>query len=414
MSLDVRSIAGGVGLLAISVLCFKAGGWVTQSLRQPAPQPVALRPAPAPKPAPKPIVTVVPAEGREAAPVAERVLPAAPERASEAAGQRRSEARDAARGHWRDQPGAAPPTEAHPAQRSEPPPPRVEPASAMPVRPAAPPPVQPRPEAAARIAPLDRVPALAAAIASLGSGPKAVQLLAAAARVEREPDDGEAWGELARHLHAARRAEAEPTAERALSLAKAQRDRAAMASATALLGQIALERGEVLKGLELSEQAIVLDLDHGRLAEAAYGLARIGSYHERAGNAGEAEARYTAALDAAVKGYDTPHAIRIMQRLGDIARGRRELDRAAELYQGALGLSHRSGNAEAMADQYANLGRVFAEKGERGEAETYWRSARDQYVRLGLQAKTAEMAGLLGAGAGVSPAAAKPRKQGTR
>jgi len=106
-------------------------------------------------------------------------------------------------------------------------------------------------------------------------------------------------------------------------------------------------------------------------------------------------AALSGALDEALRNNAATQALKILQQMaeGSIARG--DYAAAQHAYGQAISLAHLSRLGEERADQYANLGRMYWQKGDRGEAEAYWRAARDQYEQFDLTAKAAEMNALL-------------------
>ena len=116
----------------------------------------------------------------------------------------------------------------------------------------------------------------------------------------------------------------------------------------------------------------------------------------------QAPDKLAGALDEALRNNAAAEALKILQQMaqGSIARG--DYAAAQQSYNHAIKVAHLSKLGEARADQYANLGRMFLQKGDHAEAQAYWRAARDQYEQFDMSAKVAEMNTLLRQ---ISPAA---------
>ena len=101
------------------------------------------------------------------------------------------------------------------------------------------------------------------------------------------------------------------------------------------------------------------------------------------------------ALDDALRNNAAAEALKILQQMAQGSMARGDFAAAQTAYNQAINLAHLSKLGGARADQYANLGRMFLQKGDRGEAEAYWRAARDQYEQFDMTAQVAEMNTLL-------------------
>lgn len=101
------------------------------------------------------------------------------------------------------------------------------------------------------------------------------------------------------------------------------------------------------------------------------------------------------ALDVALRDNAAADALAILQQMADGSIRRGDFAAAQKAYSDALAIAHTRQMTEARADQYANLGRMFWKKGDKGEAVAYWRAARDQYEQFEVPAKVADMNSLL-------------------
>jgi tetratricopeptide (TPR) repeat protein len=361
-------------------------------------------------------------------PAAKLPVASAPEEMT--AEERRAKARAAAKAHWPKGTSTAS-LEEKPATKSQP---TVEAAASPRPAPAAPTPAAVNkatspvaaagaaamPQPARRTGRLGDIAGLAPAISALEAArsPLLADVLAAVDDIKSQPQSAGAWNALAGDLKRAGHAEpALAAAEQARRLAEAQSDRTEAGTAVGLIADIEHARGNTAEALEATLKAIEIDEQIGRIEHLVPRYVRLAEKAIAERDAVKGEALLTRALEWAWQTNRGAEALQLLPRIGDLARRRRDFDTASRMYQDALALSHRMGQAEVMADQYANLGRTLAEKGERGEADTYWRSARDQYERLGLTQKAADAAAAIRQSAGMpvpprqpaAPAVLSPR-----
>ena len=122
-----------------------------------------------------------------------------------------------------------------------------------------------------------------------------------------------------------------------------------------------------------------------------------------------------AALDTALQNSAAADALSILQQMAEGAIKKGDYAAAQKAYTDALDIAHARQMSEARADQYANLGRLHWKKGEKSEAESYWRAARDQYEQFEVSAKVTEMNSLLRqASPGAITSPSRPDQSGKR
>jgi tetratricopeptide (TPR) repeat protein len=412
---NLQSIAIGGGLLALSVGAFALGNALSAAFK-PLP---AIVPAPAIQPMPvasSPVLTppvtaqVVPSvaiakpEASAAAaqaPAADPALPA-PEGASPtvassttasanvASEERRAKARKDAAGHWNGKPGAVAvaPTVSAPAERAaaSPAPETVPPIKAPEPSPAPANSATANPTAIRNLGFLTELKGVPEAIAAIDSrqDETASSLDHLVQGVVDNRSDPMSWSHLAAALdRGGQRAAAIAVANRAMNAAKRQQDGAAVTQLTQQIAQ-----------LEMAGSDAKLP--------AAPASGKVGSARKAEPATNQAPDKLAGALDEALRNNAATEALKILQQMaqGSIAKG--DYAAAQQSYNHAITVAHLSKLGEARADQYANLGRMFLQKGDRTEAEAYWRAARDQYEQFDMTAKVAEMNTLLRQ---ISPAA---------
>lgn len=354
-----------------------------------ASQPPATNPAVSPTVPPSAQATISPASP---APDVSSPAVAAPVVSEE----RRAKARKDAAGHWDGKPGAiaaapsAPATSAMPAATSAPDaiPPVKSVAAVSAAVPAA---ASSSSAVAAPTAPrnlgflteLKGVPeAIAAIDARKDEIAGSLDLLVQGVVDNRS--DPLSWSHLAAALdRGGQRPAAIAVANRGMNAAKRLQDGAAVTQLTQQIAQFELAGGAAQQSSALAAGKV----SGSRKAEPAQATAPD---------------MLDGALDEALRNNAAAEALKILQQMaqGSIVRG--DYAAAQQSYNHAIKVAHLSKLGEARADQYANLGRMFLQKGDRAEAQAYWRAARDQYEQFDMTGKVAEMNMLLRQ---ISPAA---------
>jgi tetratricopeptide (TPR) repeat protein len=294
--------------------------------------------------------------------------------AAVASEERRAKARKDAASHWNDKPGAiaaaplAPATLAMPAATPVPAPAAASSSSAV----AAP----TAPRNLGFLTELKGVPeAIVAIDARKDETASSLDLLVQGVVDNRS--DPLAWSHLAAALdRGGQRPAAIAVANRGMNAAKRTQDGAAVTQLTQQIAQFELAGGAAQQPAALAAGKV----SGSRKAEPALITAPD---------------QLDGALDEALRNNAAAEALKILQQMaqGSIARG--DYAAAQQSYNHAIKVAHLSKLGEARADQYANLGRMFLQKGDRTEAEAYWRAARDQYEQFDMTAKVVEMNTLL-------------------
>lgn len=189
--------------------------------------------------------------------------------------------------------------------------------------------------------------------------------------------DSMAWSNLAAALdRGGQRSAAIAVANRGMNAAKRQQDGGAVT--------------------QLTQQIARLELAGSKASPAAVPTSGKGSgAHPGDPAAVQEPDKLAGALDDALRNNAAAEALKILQQMAQGSMARGDFAAAQTAYNQAINLAHLSKLGGARADQYANLGRMFLQKGDRGEAEAYWRAARDQYEQFDMTAKVAEMNTLL-------------------
>lgn len=252
----------------------------------------------------------------------------------------------------------------------------------------------------------------AVAAAALGTSASAGAVTTAAAAIAAKPRAITAWAMLGEALIGVEQPEAAEIAlNRALTLPKpTDDDKGAAGAATGNLAALALRRGDVTAGTELTRKSIEIHRDLGRYDAIMAAYMALANHHVINRDPAKAEAVLGDAIAQADQDRQGGAVLQAQQRLAELALSQRQFEKADQLFQSALQSSHALGLPESMADQYASLGLVWAARGDRVEAETYWRAAKDQYEQLGLTVKAQTVTALLRAS---SPTALRSPSQPT-
>ena len=189
--------------------------------------------------------------------------------------------------------------------------------------------------------------------------------------------DPMAWSHLAAALdRGGQRSAAIAVANRGMNAAKRQQDGGAVTQLTQQIARLELAGSEAR-------------------APAAAGLAKGGGARPGEPAPVQEPDKLAGALDDALRNNAAAEALKILQQMAQGSMAKGDFAAAQTAYNQAINLAHLSKLGGARADQYANLGRMFLQKGDRGEAEAYWRAARDQYEQFDMTSKVAEMNALL-------------------
>ena len=411
---NLQRIAIGGGLLVLSIGAFALGHAVSEAFKPlpaivplpaSAPKPVASSSLPGPLSSPLSGPAVPPAVSPTPPPAAKAAIPSvlpAPDVSSPAAispgassDERRAKARKDAEAHWSGKPGAVAAGATLPAANESavatPAPEAVRPAKAAAALPAPGPMPIPANSATANssaarslglLTEMKGVPeAIAAIDARKDEVASSLELLIQGVVDNRA--DPLSWSHLAAALdRGGQRAAAIAVANRGMSAAKRQQDGAAVTQLTQQIAQLELAGGDAKQPVAVSVKAST----SGKTEPATV----------------QAPDKLAGALDEALRNNAAAEALKILQQMaqGSIAKG--DYASAQQSYNHAIKVAHLSKLGEARADQYANLGRMFLQKGDPNEAQAYWRAARDQYEQFDMTAKVAEMNTLLRQ---ISPAA---------
>lgn len=334
------------------------------------PAPAAPLATPPPQPTTQPLEMATLAAPLQAAAVIE----------PEAVEARRGQARQDATEHWRLAKAAPAPAA---AVAAEPAPVMTTPVSPPAAAPAA-------PEPAARqlgfLAEIKDLPEAIAAIDALRRDPNAGDASVALDRlvpaVIDNRSDPMTWSQLAASLaRAGQRKAAIAVANRGLGAAKRQQDGEAVTQLTQQLAQLELAGGVAAAPVAPSSARKLST--PGRAAPAA------------ARPAETSETGLAAALEVALHNSAANDALSILKQMAEGSIKRGDFAGAQKSYGDAIQIAHAMQLSEARADQYANLGGLHWKKGDKAEAEAFWRAARDQYEQFNVPAKVADMNALL-------------------
>jgi hypothetical protein len=245
---------------------------------------------------------------------------------------------------------------------------------------------------------LDPAIAATAAIERLAARRKDVSALASAWQTAKSSTTfkGDAWNDLAQGLVGFGELDAATAiAEHVIANAGRLEDTAQRARASDLLAEIAERQGERENLERYAIRAVELGRDSARSEIVAANLVRLAELQLKANDAVKAEALLMEARTAAFASNNPKLGLLLQKRVAVLARMRGDLDTSFSLLDTGLKASHALQLPLEMADFYAELGEHHAAKGEREDAISHWRAARDQYESLGLKAKVKEMAQLM-------------------
>lgn len=264
----------------------------------------------------------------------------------------------------------------------------------------APPVALPKPPPASETprARLDPSTAATAAMERLAARRKDVSALAtalqAASSAAAFPAD--AWNDLAAGLIGFGEFDAAAAiAEHVIANATRLEDTGARARASGMLAEIAERQGEQESLERHAIRAVELGRESGRAEIVAANLVRLADLQIKASDPAKAEALLMEARTAAFGSNNPKLGLILQMRVAILARKRGDLDASFALLDTGLKTSHALNLLQEMADFYAELGTHHAAKGEREDALSHWRAAREQYESLGLKTKAKEMAQLL-------------------
>ena len=357
----IRDLTIGLGLTVVSVGAFALGNAVSDPFR-PLPAVVTVMPDAVPMPAARPVVAKPAPAAVEAAKPVPAPIP--------------------------NEPPASPPGLAPPAAA-----PRVF-----------------RVRDIGFLAELKDVPEAIAAVDAFRGDPNrgdvSAELDRLIAAVRENRDNPMAWSQLAAALDRAQQRQAAiAVANRGMNAAKRQQDGEAMTQLTQQLAQLELSAAQTIPAKPAQSPA----QPQARAAVKA-ALAQAAEAPPEA-----APDKLAAALDEALRNSAAADALRILQQMAEGSIGRGDFAAAQRAYNDAMQIAHAGDLKEARADQYANLGRLHWKKGDKTEAEAFWRAARDQYEQLDVTAKVAEMNTLLRQGSpGALASPSRPTQSGKR
>ena len=257
---------------------------------------------------------------------------------------------------------------------------------------------QPPPLSETPKARLDPATAATAAIERLSARRKDVSALALARETAKSAPAfaGHAWNELAAGLIGFGELEAAiAIAEHVVANATRIEDTAERARAAGMLAEIAERQGDQESLERHAIRAVELARDSAKPSIIAANLVRLAELQLKAHDAAKAEPLLLEARTAAFASNNPKLGLALQTRVALLARKRGDLETSFALLDTGLRTSHALNLAHEMADFYAELGTHYASKGEREDAISHWKAARDQYEFLGLKAKVKEMAQLL-------------------
>ena len=202
------------------------------------------------------------------------------------------------------------------------------------------------------------------------------------------------WSNLADALaRAGQRSAAIAVANRGMNAAKRQQDGEAVTRSTQQLAQLELT-GAQPAAVAASASAKAKAKPKG-LGPAAAAAAAVAVAAQTPAPAGASSEQLSAALDEALRRSAATEALAILQQMADGSIARGDYAAALKAYNDAIQIAHIEKLTEVRADQYANVGRLYWKKGDKAEAEAFWRAARDQYEQFEITSKVAEMNALL-------------------
>lgn len=245
---------------------------------------------------------------------------------------------------------------------------------------------------------LDPATAVTAAVERLAGRRKDVSALTAALEATKSasPFPAGAWNDLAAALTGLGELDAAiAAAEHVIASALRIEETAERARASGLLAEIAERQGEKDNLERHAVRAVELARDAAKPEIVAVNLVRLADLQLKAGDATKAEALLMEARTAAFSANNPRLGLSLQMRAAVLARKRGDLEASFALLDSGLKASHALQLTLEMADFYAQLGNHYAAKGERDDAVSHWRAAREQYEAQGLKAKAKEMAQLL-------------------
>jgi tetratricopeptide (TPR) repeat protein len=188
--------------------------------------------------------------------------------------------------------------------------------------------------------------------------------------------------------------EGEANLSRALAGARETGDVRTQAQALAWLSQIAQHLGELDRAQALIDEALPLARAAGGRT-LALTLARAADIDLSAGNLDAAEARATAAVEAARHVEDITFEINALITLGNIASTRRQLDEAMRQTEAVLVLARRARNLLYESMTLLNLGDNAYRRGDFTIARACGRRGLELFRELGQQVFVALILGNL-------------------
>jgi DNA-binding SARP family transcriptional activator/tetratricopeptide (TPR) repeat protein len=168
---------------------------------------------------------------------------------------------------------------------------------------------------------------------------------------------------------------AEQAVLEALRLYRERDDARLEAHALIYLGQIALERGQIDKGVAITRQAVQLCQEIGEQLGLGAALANLTEAHYELGEYQHARDLSRQALEVAGQTGDREAAIYPWLTLGNIERDTGAITQALNCYGTAARLSREVGNILKLATALTQLGDAQDLMGHRPAAERSWREA---------------------------------------
>ncbi|AFY81088.1 CHAT domain-containing protein [Oscillatoria acuminata] len=190
--------------------------------------------------------------------------------------------------------------------------------------------------------------------------------------------------------------EAERLFRQSLQLSTELGDRCGMATSWGQLGDIEQRRGNWDEAERLFRQSLQLSTELGDRKGIATSWRVLGDIEQRRGNWDEAERLYQQSLELRIELDDRSGMASSWASLGDIQRNWGNWDEAERLYQQSLALRIELDDRSGMASSWASLGDIQRNWGNWDEADHLYRQSLKLSTKLGERSSIANSWGQLG------------------